>query len=67
MARNPTSSFWRSALAAARGLLLLGIVCGSQALALGTRVKDLVMVAGARDNQLVGYGIVVGLNGDGMQ
>jgi flagellar P-ring protein precursor FlgI len=65
MARNPTSSFWRSALAAARGLLLLGIVCGSQALALGTRVKDLVMVAGARDNQLVGYGIVVGLNGDG--
>jgi flagellar basal body P-ring protein FlgI len=40
--------------------LLLGILCGSQALALGTRVKDLVMLAGARDNQLVGYGIVVG-------
>lgn len=33
--------------------------------ALGTRLKDLVMVAGARDNQLVGYGIVVGLAGDG--
>jgi flagellar P-ring protein FlgI len=33
--------------------------------ALGSRVKDLVMVAGARDNQLVGYGIVVGLAGDG--
>src|SRR6266436_5182847 len=31
----------------------------------GTRVKDLVMVAGARDNQLVGYGLVVGLVGDG--
>ncbi len=29
------------------------------------RVKDLVMVAGARDNQLVGYGIVAGLAGDG--
>lgn len=30
------------------------------------RVKDLVMIAGARDNQLVGYGLVVGLaeNGD---
>src|SRR3954451_9015720 len=33
--------------------------------AVGTRVKDLVMVAGARDNQLVGYGLVVGLVGDG--
>src|SRR5690606_28753823 len=27
--------------------------------------RDLVMVAGARDNQLVGYGLVVGLAGDG--
>ena len=31
----------------------------------GTRVKDLVMVAGARDNQLVGFGLVAGLVGDG--
>ena len=31
----------------------------------GTRVKDLVTVVGARDNQLVGYGLVVGLVGDG--
>jgi len=31
----------------------------------GVRVRDLVMVAGARDNQLVGYGLVAGLNGDG--
>lgn len=31
----------------------------------GTRVKDLVMVAGARDNQLVGYGLVAGLVGNG--
>jgi flagellar P-ring protein precursor FlgI len=29
------------------------------------QVRDLVMVAGARDNQLVGYGLVVGLTGDG--
>jgi flagellar P-ring protein precursor FlgI len=33
--------------------------------ATGTRVKDLVLVAGARDNQLVGYGLAVGLAGDG--
>jgi flagellar P-ring protein precursor FlgI len=31
----------------------------------GVHVRDLVMVAGARDNQLVGYGLVVGLAGDG--
>ncbi len=29
------------------------------------RVKDLAQVEGSRDNQLVGYGIVVGLAGDG--
>lgn len=29
------------------------------------RVRDLVMISGARDNQLVGYGLVVGLAGDG--
>lgn len=29
------------------------------------RVKDLTMVEGGRDNQLVGYGIVVGLAGEG--
>jgi flagellar P-ring protein FlgI len=40
---------------------------GPTGFALGVRVKDLVMVAGARDNQLVGYGLVSGLNNDGDQ
>jgi flagellar P-ring protein precursor FlgI len=31
----------------------------------GSRIKDLAIVAGARDNQLAGYGLVVGLAGDG--
>ncbi len=31
----------------------------------GVRVKDLVIIAGARDNQLAGYGLVTGLAGDG--
>ncbi len=31
----------------------------------GVRVRDLVMIAGARDNQLVGYGLVAGLAGEG--
>eukprot|EP01031_Cornospumella_fuschlensis_P048246 gene48246-59087_t len=35
------------------------------ALTQASRVKDLTTVEGARDNQLVGYGIVVGLAGDG--
>jgi flagellar P-ring protein precursor FlgI len=30
-----------------------------------SRVKDITIVEGGRDNQLVGYGIVVGLAGDG--
>ncbi|WP_234819386.1 flagellar basal body P-ring protein FlgI, partial [Sinorhizobium meliloti] len=37
---------------------------GGQALAL-SRVKDLASIEGVRQNQLVGYGIVVGLNGTG--
>lgn len=31
----------------------------------GVRVRDLTMIAGARDNQLVGFGLVAGLAGDG--
>ena len=30
-----------------------------------SRVKDLVLVGGGRENQLVGYGLVIGLAGDG--
>lgn len=36
-----------------------------QVFASGSRIKDLTLIAGARDNQLVGYGIVTGLAGDG--
>lgn len=31
----------------------------------GVRLKDMVSIEGVRENQLVGYGIVVGLNGTG--
>jgi flagellar P-ring protein precursor FlgI len=33
--------------------------------AAAVRIKDLAMIAGARDNQLVGYGLVSGLAGEG--
>jgi flagellar P-ring protein precursor FlgI len=44
------------------GALLISVLA---ACAGGVRVRDLVMIAGARDNQLVGYGLVAGLAGDG--
>jgi len=43
-------------------LLLLSL---SQAALAGVRIKDLTQVAGAQENQLIGYGLVVGLNGTG--
>ncbi|WP_371863791.1 flagellar basal body P-ring protein FlgI [Iodidimonas gelatinilytica] len=55
-----------------RILALYGL-CASLVLSLGvsqpvnaaSRLKDLVSVEGVRENQLVGYGLVVGLNGTG--
>jgi flagellar P-ring protein FlgI len=44
--------------------LLLILTAGPAAIA-ATRLKDLVTLEGVRDNQLVGYGLVVGLNGTG--
>jgi len=51
-------------------LLLLGLVLGLALLGVPpagaqVRIKDIADVEGVRDNQLVGYGLVVGLNGTG--
>jgi len=43
-------------------LLSAVLVCASPT---PSRLKDLVTIEGVRDNQLVGYGLVVGLNGTG--
>ncbi len=56
------ATFW--ALAAAC-LVLLALVAPRAAQA--ERVKDLASIGGVRTNQLVGYGLVVGLNGTGDQ
>jgi len=45
--------------------LFLVVFLAEQAMA--DRVKDLASVAGVRNNQLAGYGLVVGLNGTGDQ
>src|SRR5437879_3827362 len=55
---------------AARAAALLGIIClaaaapsaGANA---ASRIKDITSVEGVRQNQLIGYGIVIGLNGTG--
>src|SRR5256885_4422176 len=48
---------------------LLTLACFATSLAPstphGTRLKDLVTIEGVRDNQLIGYGLVVGLAGTG--
>ncbi|MEO6874931.1 MAG: flagellar basal body P-ring protein FlgI [Opitutaceae bacterium] len=44
--------------------LSLLVLCAAPAL-FASRIKDLTLVEGGRDNQLIGYGIVVGLAGDG--
>jgi flagellar P-ring protein precursor FlgI len=46
-------------------VLLLALGAGFSVAAGAVPVRDLVMISGARDNQLVGYGLVVGLAGDG--
>jgi flagellar P-ring protein FlgI len=43
------------------GLVLLSASAGAE------RIKDIAHVAGVRENQLVGYGLVVGLDGTGDQ
>ena len=46
------------------GIVLLEVVMLSN-LAYAVRIKDLAAIRGMRENQLIGYGIVVGLNGTG--
>jgi flagellar P-ring protein precursor FlgI len=58
----------RRAARTARGLLgalLLLLALPSAALQAQVRIKDIADVEGVRDNQLVGYGLIVGLNGTG--
>ena len=45
-------------------LLLLGLFCVARG-ADAARVKDISSIAGVRNNQLIGYGLVVGLQGTG--
>jgi flagellar P-ring protein precursor FlgI len=61
------SFWWWVALAAALLLasMLFGIPAHSEAAGHLARIKDVATIEGIRDNQLVGYGLVVGLRGTG--
>lgn len=54
----------RTRFAAALGLAFL-LLAGRAAPAFPDRIKDLALFEGVRENQLVGYGLVVGLDGAG--
>jgi len=47
------------------GLLALVVTLLVPGTSLAARIKDLASIEGVRNNQLVGYGLVVGLNGSG--
>ncbi|HHZ88535.1 MAG TPA: flagellar basal body P-ring protein FlgI [Chromatiaceae bacterium] len=47
--------------------LILSVAILFQSTAMAERVKDMAQVAGVRSNQLVGYGLIVGLDGTGDQ
>jgi flagellar P-ring protein precursor FlgI len=59
------TSIFRTGARRAAALLLGALMLSGAAQA--ERVKDLASVAGVRSNQLVGYGLVVGLDGTGDQ
>lgn len=46
-------------------VLALALVVGAAAQVQAARIKDLADIAGVRSNQLLGYGLVVGLDGSG--
>lgn len=58
---RPFSRLFAHTLAA----LVLCLLVFAPATARADKVRDLVDIVGARDNQLVGYGVVTGLNGTG--
>ena len=60
----------RAFAAAIAVLTLLSLACTSRAdgtyrVSATSRIKDLANIEGVRQNQLIGYGLVVGLNGTG--
>lgn len=65
---NPITTVFR--IETRRRLSLLAVICvivsfGMTTSASAARIKDIVEIQGVRQNQLIGYGLVVGLKGTG--
>lgn len=71
IAMTTMTSIRRALRALRRALLLVGLPLLVAFVGIGTaqaeRLKDLVQIQGVRDNPLIGYGLVVGLDGTGDQ
>ena len=50
-----------------RAMMCLGLILGPFAAHAAERIKDIAAIQGVRVNQLIGYGLVVGLDGTGDQ
>ncbi len=57
---STSSRRWLPTFVAAFSFLLLAAPAFA-----ASRVKDIAMISGARDNQLIGYGLITGIAGDG--
>ncbi|MDB5457504.1 MAG: flagellar P-ring protein [Caulobacter sp.] len=58
-------SFFSSLSLGVAGLALAAAALTASPVLASSRIKDIVAFEGVRENQLIGYGIVVGLNGSG--
>lgn len=58
-------NFAQAMLAGLASLIILALVAWASPAHAQSRIKDIVDFEGVRDNMLVGYGLVVGLNGTG--
>lgn len=60
-----TTRLFLTASALCIGLILGSTSFSATTFAATTRIKDIVDIEGVRDNMLIGYGLVMGLNGSG--
>jgi flagellar P-ring protein FlgI len=65
IAQPPIRPFFRRDIALLAPLLLAATLALAEPASQLARVKDVATIEGIRDNQLVGYGLVVGLRGTG--
>jgi len=62
---KPDHTLLQALIAGLAGLMVLIILSWASSASATSRIKDVVDFEGVRDNMLVGYGLVVGLNGTG--